>query len=107
MNSKLIYKLRGVCAVTLFALSFLSYSDTLEKGLLEAKQVSKEVFTGHAYSLETGALLYTEHHSIFSSDDNRRSYSFVEYKSPDNALIASKSLEYDKQGYFPSFHFLI
>lgn len=105
MNSKLIYKLRGMCAVILFTLSFSSFSDTLEKGLFESKQVNEETFTGHAYSLETGALLYTEHHSIFSSGNNRRSYSFVEYKSPDSTLIASKSLEYDKQGYFPSFHF--
>jgi hypothetical protein len=69
----------------------------------EAKKIE---FVGYAYSLKDSSLLYTEHHSIITDNNNQRQSSRVQYKSSEGLLIADKTLEYDEKGYFPDFNIL-
>jgi hypothetical protein len=62
-------------------------------------------FTGAARDIKTGELIYTEHHEIQLDTNNNRISGSVRYINPDSELIASKSLIYDKTGFFPSFKF--
>lgn len=71
----------------------------------ENNPLTESRFSGFAYSMETGELLYSEHHSILSHPERGRVTSSVQYRSPSEQLIADKSLKYQGAGYFPDFHF--
>ncbi|MFT6155050.1 MAG: hypothetical protein ACJA0E_001549 [Bermanella sp.] len=62
-------------------------------------------FTGTAHDLKTGKLIYTEHHQIQLDSNGDRESGTVHYKNTTSDLIATKSLDYDQTGFFPSFQF--
>jgi hypothetical protein len=86
----------------IYLLSGFSHAQTQVEDLSE----KKALFVGYAYSLVDKTLLYSEHHSISTDKNKQRLSSRVQYKSPEGILIADKTLQYDEQGYFPSFNFV-
>ncbi|MGJ8670267.1 MAG: hypothetical protein ACSHXK_12315, partial [Oceanococcus sp.] len=57
---------------------------------------------GNAYDLDSGELVYQEHHR-FEYKDDRMIAAQVEYKRPDGTLIASKSLDFSRNPNLPAF----
>jgi hypothetical protein len=92
----------GVFIFQCVSLSVFSQAQTS----IQDQPEKKEFFVGYAYSLVDKTLLYSEHHSISTDKNEQRLSSRVQYKSPEGILIADKTLQYDKQGYFPSFNFV-
>jgi hypothetical protein len=92
-------------AACLFVLQIYLLSGFSHAQTQVGDQSTKQEFVGYAYSLVDKTLLYSEHHSISIDNNNQRQSSRVQYKSPDGILIADKTLQYDEQGYFPSFNF--
>jgi hypothetical protein len=92
-------------AACLFVLQIYLLSGFSHAQTQVGDQSAKQEFVGYAYSLVDKTLLYSEHHSISIDKNNQRQSSRVQYKSPKGILIADKTLQYDEQGYFPSFNF--
>lgn len=59
---------------------------------------------GHAYSLETGELVYREVHNPESAD-GRLVRDRVEYRGPDDELLAVKTVDYRRDPVCPEFRF--
>jgi hypothetical protein len=86
--------------VLLFTSSFIM-AETTNNGNTHELQ-----FIGYAYSLDETTLLYSEHHTIVSTEDKKRVSSHVQYTSPQGELISKKSLIYNGNGYFPDYDFI-
>lgn len=57
---------------------------------------------GHATELESGRLVYTEHHRIVADGGRYLSHE-VTYKNPQGLVIATKTLDYSRSAYAPAF----
>lgn len=55
-------------------------------------------FIGYAYDLETGELIYTEHHKYTSHNIHE-----VQYKEVNGEVFASKTVNYENNDYAPDF----
>ncbi len=62
-------------------------------------------FEGKAYSLDSGELLYSEHHYINLNRSNQYDNAYVEYKAPDGELFANKDLDFSKHKLIPDMSF--
>lgn len=62
-------------------------------------------FEGKAYDIESGELLYTEHHHIAQDDLGNYLSSKVEYKNPENEIIAKKSVDFTQGQFAPDINF--
>jgi hypothetical protein len=93
-----------IMKTSLLMLFLTVISATSNANVIINKEAEKIEFVGYAYSFKDSSLLYTEHHSIVTDNNNQRQSSRVKYTSSEGLLIADKTLEYDEQGYFPNFN---
>lgn len=62
-------------------------------------------FSGQAYDLESGELLYSEHHRVQLTQEGRYSSSTASYRYPDGREIAKKELDYSSNPLSPVLQF--
>lgn len=71
--------------------------------LFLAKGVSASCFTGEAYDLATGERLYSEVHRSEWRDG--RGHQHVEYRLPDDSLLATKMLIWEQENFLPEYFY--
>lgn len=81
-------------SLSFIALLILAFAASAEPRLVET--------VGHATELESGKLVYTEHHRIVE-ENGRYLRHDVTYKNPDGAIIATKTVDYTRSPYAPAF----